>query len=35
MADAAGVNGEPKDAIGKWADPPATPDKVLKVLGKA
>ena len=23
------------NAIGKWVDPPATPDKVLKVLGKA
>jgi len=22
-------------AIGKWIDPPATPDKVLKALGKA
>jgi CO/xanthine dehydrogenase Mo-binding subunit len=24
-----------QNAIGKWVDPPATPDKVLKVLGKA
>ena len=24
-----------QNAIGKWIDPPATPDKVLKVLGKA
>jgi len=23
------------NAIGKWVDPPATPDKVLKALGKA
>ena len=23
------------NAIGKWIDPPATPDKVLKALGKA
>jgi len=24
-----------QNAIGKWVDPPATPDKVLKALGKA
>jgi CO/xanthine dehydrogenase Mo-binding subunit len=24
-----------RNAIGKWVDPPATPDKVLKALGKA
>ena len=24
-----------QNAIGKWIDPPATPDKVLKALGKA
>jgi len=44
MADLAGSNGERKDfyvicaiqnAMGKWVDPPATPDKVLKALGKA
>ena len=23
------------NAIGKWVDPPATPDKILKALGKA
>ncbi len=23
------------NALGKWVDPPATPDKVLKALGKA
>jgi CO/xanthine dehydrogenase Mo-binding subunit len=23
------------NAIGKWVDPPATPDKVLQALGKA
>jgi CO/xanthine dehydrogenase Mo-binding subunit len=23
------------NAIGKWIDPPATPDRVLKALGKA
>ena len=23
------------NAIGKWVDPPASPDKVLKALGKA
>ena len=24
-----------QNATGKWVDPPATPDKVLKALGKA
>jgi CO/xanthine dehydrogenase Mo-binding subunit len=24
-----------QNAIGKWVDPPATPDKILKALGKA
>ncbi len=24
-----------QNAIGKWVDPPATPDKVLSALGKA
>jgi CO/xanthine dehydrogenase Mo-binding subunit len=24
-----------QNAIGQWVDPPATPDRVLKVLGKA
>jgi hypothetical protein len=24
-----------QNAIGKWIDPPATPDRVLKALGKA
>ncbi len=24
-----------QNAIGKWVDPPATPDKVLKAFGKA
>jgi len=24
-----------QNAIGKWVDPPATPDKVLRALGKA
>jgi hypothetical protein len=24
-----------QSAIGKWIDPPATPDRVLKALGKA
>ncbi len=24
-----------QNAIGKWVEPPATPDKVLKALGKA
>jgi len=24
-----------QNAIGAWVDPPATPDRILKVLGKA
>jgi hypothetical protein len=24
-----------KNAIGKWIDPPATPDRILRALGKA
>ncbi len=35
MADLAVSNGERKDFCDEWIDPPATPDKVLKALGKA